>query len=382
MSKIYSRKDFLKTAGATLAVGSIGFPSILMPENELPDDDREQRRQVTFYTKYGYQDDDTWIIPVRAYVHRSRRTWERITTRMARSRYSLSDDEADNFRFRIHDFVTNSRSGRNVTLKFNNDPRNESFGVVDRSGNFADSGRYGYIRGNLFIHKDRAQELLDAQNSENGWLSFRTESDRYYGEGKFQLIEPEGLSVVSDIDDTIKVTEIPAGSRIVVQNTFFKNYTVAQGMVELYRSYENATFHYVSGSPWQLYTPLQNFLINQAGFPDGTFHCKTVRKSIFRVGSWSDLRELATNEMITYDQKITQISDMCNRFPKRQFVLIGDSGERDPEVYNTIKKRFPDQVREIIIRDVVNHRNAEPERLAGMRIIRARTITEGVSQFG
>jgi len=351
---------------------------------EIASDESEvdQRRQVTFYPTYGYMDGDTWVIPLRAYVHRDRRMWERLVTRQVRSRFNLRPEEADNFRYRIRDFVTNSRSGRDVQIEFENDPQDQKFGIIGNDGMFVESDNYGYIVGNLRIHKERAQELLDAQEGDDNWLRYSTVSDRYYGEGKFELIEPEGLSVVSDVDDTIKITEIPAGSRIVVRNTFFKDYTAAPGMVEKYKDYEDATFHYVSGSPWQLFDPLHSFLIEEAGFPRGTFHMKTVRKNIFRLGSWSDLRELATDEMVTFNQKINQISQLFIHFPDREFILIGDSGERDPEVYNTIRDRFPEQVREIIIRDVLNHRNIEPERLDGMNIIRARTITPGTSQFG
>ena len=342
----------------------------------------EQRRQVTFYPTYGYMDGDTWVIPLRAYVHRDRRMWERLTTRQVRSRFNLRPEEADNFRYRIRDFVTNSRSGRDVKIEFDNDPREQKFGIIGSDGMFMESDNYGYIDGHLRIHKEHAQELLDAQGGNDNWLRYSTVSDRYYGEGQFELIEPEGLSIVSDVDDTIKITEIPAGSRIVVRNTFFKDYTAAPGMVEKYNDYEDAAFHYVSGSPWQLFDPLHSFLIEDAGFPRGTFHMKTVRKNIFRLGSWSDLRELATDEMVTFNQKINQISRLFTRFPDREFILIGDSGERDPEVYSTIRDRFPDQVREIYIRDVLNHRELEPDRLEGMNIIRARTITPGTSQFG
>jgi phosphatidate phosphatase APP1 len=41
-------------------------------------------------------------------------------------------------------------------------------------------------------------------------------------------------------------------------------------------------------------------------------------------------------------------------FPDRKVILVGDSGERDPEVYREIEKRFSNQVQEIIIRDVIN----------------------------
>ncbi len=38
--------------------------------------------------------------------------------------------------------------------------------------------------------------------------------------------------------------------------------------------------------------------------------------------------------------------------PNRQFVLVGDSGERDPEVYRFLAKRFPNQVVAILIRNL------------------------------
>jgi phosphatidate phosphatase APP1 len=59
------------------------------------------------------------------------------------------------------------------------------------------------------------------------------------------------------------------------------------------------------------------------------------------------------------------------KFPERSFILIGDSGEKDPEVYHRIQTLFPRQVQEIRIRDVVNARELQPERLAGTIIIPA-----------
>ena len=51
--------------------------------------------------------------------------------------------------------------------------------------------------------------------------------------------------------------------------------------------------------------------------------------------------------------------------------MVGDSGEKDPEVYREIKKKFPNQVQEIKIRDVVNDREKNKSRLEGMTIIEA-----------
>jgi phosphatidate phosphatase APP1 len=39
-------------------------------------------------------------------------------------------------------------------------------------------------------------------------------------------------------------------------------------------------------------------------------------------------------------------------FPERRFVLVGDSGEKDPEVYSKLAARFPERVVAILIREV------------------------------
>jgi len=319
---------------------------------------------------------------MRMYAYERRNSVERMTTRMARSRYNLTPTEAERFRNRIRGLVADSESRETVSFVFDNDPENEEFDLQNESGDRVRTDLNGIATGMIKISRDRAQQLMDVQNSDKGWLKY-TAASSHRGNGHIQLIEPEGLSIVSDIDDTIKITEIPAGARIVVRNTFFKDYTDAPGMQNMYQQWrEHATFHYVSGSPWQLYNSLDNFLIGEAGFPQGTFHMKTVRKNLLNLGSWRDLRELATNELITYEQKIKQISGLMETYPKRRFILIGDSGEMDPEVYAIIYEKYPTQVHEIIIRDVVNARELQPERLKGMRIINARTIEPGLSQFG
>ena len=52
--------------------------------------------------------------------------------------------------------------------------------------------------------------------------------------------------------------------------------------------------------------------------------------------------------------RVEKIKGLMEKFPDRQFTLVGDSGEVDPEVYNEIKKWRSAQVKEIIIRDVIN----------------------------
>jgi phosphatidate phosphatase APP1 len=102
--------------------------------------------------------------------------------------------------------------------------------------------------------------------------------------------------------------------------------------------------HFVSSSPWQLFAPLTD-LVSASGFPAATFDLKRVRPR--------DL--LTTADLLLADPLQTKppaIRALFEKFPKRKFVLVGDSGEKDPEVYGPIAKEFASQVVRIFIRDV------------------------------
>jgi phosphatidate phosphatase APP1 len=83
--------------------------------------------------------------------------------------------------------------------------------------------------------------------------------------------------VISDIDDTIKVTDILDGKDVILQNTFFRKAKEIPGMSNVYRSWaaEGAKVHYVSNSPWQVYPALQEFLKDNK-FPQGSIHLRLV----------------------------------------------------------------------------------------------------------
>ncbi len=339
--------------------------------------------QVTFYPTYGCREGDDWMIPMRAWVHERRGLAEEVLARTAKSIGRLDQKEIDNFRLRIEAFVADSESGEMVTFAFDHDPENRAYRVQSDHENFPKTDLNGLVEGVIKIPITKAKELLRRQGSQNGWLTYRVANKGHSGEGRVCLLDPTGLSVISDIDDTIKITEIPAGLKVIVRNTFFRDFEAVPEVAKMYQEWSGASFHYVSGSPWQLYRPLSQFLFSEKGrFPEGTFHMKNVRMHLGNKNTWEDLKELVTNENATYDQKVAQISEIMERFPKRKFILVGDSGEKDPEVYREIKKKFSDQVQEIIIRDVVNDRVDNKSRLEGMTIIQAPTVIKGVSQFG
>jgi hypothetical protein len=339
------------------------------------------KEHVTFYPTYGYKQDGLWVIPMRIWVHENRDLTRAVLVKLADSLGDITDAEENNFKSRLADFVADDERKERVSFTFDNDPEHAAYQVQDQTGEFPRTDLNGLVEGFVLLPSAQASELLERQGSRHGWLTFRAVSQEHTGRGLVKLIEPRGLSVISDIDDTIKVTEIPAGAKVVVRNTFFRDFAAAPGMAEMYQAMASASFHYVSGGPWQLFKPLAEFFLGpQGGFPAGTFHMKNIRKNLLSADTWRDLRALAGGDA-TFDQKVSQISEIMENFPARKFILIGDSGERDPEVYAHIRDHFPGQVQEIRIRDVVNDRENQPQRLQGMTIIPALTVTKATNEF-
>lgn len=149
------------------------------------------------------------------------------------------------------------------------------------------------------------------------------------------LVRPQGIGVISDIDDTVKVTEVFHGIKAVLQNTFLKTFDDVPGMAKLYQGLEklDASFHYVSKSPPELHGPLADFL-HKKGFPISSIH----------------LCPLLGRNRANF--KLQQVESLLSQFPERKFILVGDSGEKDPEVYAEIMKRHPKQVLKVLIRSV------------------------------
>ncbi len=159
-------------------------------------------------------------------------------------------------------------------------------------------------------------------------------------------IEPIGISVVSDIDDTIKYTDSTCRQRMLT-NTFLRPFEAVGGMAQLYQNWkkQGAEFHYVSSSPWELFEPLSE-LCQTGDFPAGSMHLRyfRIRDEMFK--RWRPIRRKG---------KAGIIAGLMIQYPQRCFILVGDSGERDPEIYRILAKRFPKQVAGILIREIPDH---------------------------
>jgi phosphatidate phosphatase APP1 len=171
--------------------------------------------------------------------------------------------------------------------------------------------------------------------------------DRQF-KGVSYLLDPEGVSVVSDIDDTIKDSDVLDKKR-TVEKTFLEEFEVIPGMSAVYNAWQKqgASFHYVSSSSWQLYPFLWEFLKVEK-FPAGSFHLKLIR-----------LKDQSVLNFFksSLETKVPIIKKLIQRFPNRKFILVGDSGEHDPEVYGVIGRQFPGNILHIYIRDVTPHQD-------------------------
>ena len=197
-------------------------------------------------------------------------------------------------------------------------------------------------------HFDDKITLSVADGKSGEWIDIRAQTrpqDKRVFAGNIQLIGRRGVSIVSDIDDTIKISNV-LDKRELIANTFAREFRATPGMADLYRAWAgsgNVVFHYVSGTPWQLYPALAYF-VQREGFPRGSFNLRQFRLKDKSAGEFLENR--------TLEYKLGVIDTLMRRFTERQFVLVGDSGEKDPEVYKELAARFPNQVKAILIRDV------------------------------
>jgi phosphatidate phosphatase APP1 len=302
----------------------------------------ERHESVVFYPTYGVleQDGVTWRIPVAGTVYEpgmvgiTKRLMLRLLQRVMQA--DRADFQSPIFQERIRGFVAAVEKGKRVAVSVGRQVQP----LQKRST------RLGYFCGTVRVSVGEMHELSRDGDLADNWLTLRLASphDEHRGFiGRAQLLPPRGVSVITDIDDTIKHTEVTC-RKSLLRNTFLREFLPIHGMPELYRQWagQGAAFHYVSSSPWQLYAPLAE-LCQTCGFPDGTFHLRNFR-----------LRDHMLRRLFLVRRPVKGlvIKQLLLTFPERKFLLVGDSGERDPEIYGAMARRFPRQVAGVFIREL------------------------------
>ncbi len=171
--------------------------------------------------------------------------------------------------------------------------------------------------------------------------------------------------VVSDIDDTVMHTGVANKAamlwRLFVQDA--ESRTVFPGVSVLYRALhagpsgdEGNPMLYVSRAPWGIYDILEAFFQRHA-IPEGP---------ILFLREWGvSLKSPLPRRAV--DHKRHLIEAMMALYDEMPFVLIGDSGQHDPEIYSRLVERHGARIRAVYIRDITARgpdRAAEVARLS------------------
>lgn len=158
------------------------------------------------------------------------------------------------------------------------------------------------------------------------------------------------LGVISDMDDTVIRTDARSLWRMLRLTLFANAHTrvAFPGVSAFFRALrgrpdgsapQNPLF-YVSSSPWNLHDLLEHFLeLND--IPEGPL--------VLRDWGSTERELLSTGH---HHHKLTAIRDIMNTYPDLPFILIGDSGQADPEIYRDVVHEFPQRILAAYIRDV------------------------------
>ncbi|NVO29573.1 App1 family protein [Hymenobacter lapidiphilus] len=155
--------------------------------------------------------------------------------------------------------------------------------------------------------------------------------------------------VISDLDDTVIETSatnlLRMARTVLLRNA--RSRLPFKGVAEFYRQLQlgrngkrNNPFFYVSSSPWNLYDLLDDFL-ELNGIPPGPL--------LLRDASLKRQTAAASSH---HAHKLHEIENLLLTYPLLPFILIGDSGQEDANIYREVVRRHPGRILAIYIRDV------------------------------
>ncbi|MGJ3234478.1 App1 family protein [Marivirga sp.] len=199
------------------------------------------------------------------------------------------------------------------------------------------------------------------QNYNPGWhdvnYSIIDEGNEIYrATGEFLVVGDEAkFGTISDIDDTILVshaTQLFKKFRLIMTKNA-KTRLPFEGVTEFYEKLraEANPFFYVSSSEWNLYDFLQDF-----------FKVRNIPKGPFLLQEYkSGLRDLLFTGGGSHQHKQDKIKRLMTLFPNLKFILIGDSGQRDTEIYRQALHEFPERILAVYIRKIGKKDNFDQE---------------------
>ena len=333
------------------------YSNMTLNQHSSPSNIKADENLIFFRTNAWFESEsDQWYIPIHGWVYEPQNSTirKKVFAKALEKKYQLKVNETTeaNFSRRINLMLADNERGKKVIIKLAG--KYYPLNVSKPNGQIKDTIIVSAKEIDVFLAEQRLV-AKDKQKLHKNRIQFTAISNNQHTQrvfaGESLLLRSKGISVISDIDDTIKITEVKDHKKLL-NNTFLKAFSVVPSISSKYQEWhdQNVSIHFVSSSPWQLYSPLSEFMARE-GFPWATLSLKTVR---FKDSSLFDLFKKGTAT------KPLQIEPILRAYPKRQFILIGDSGEQDPEVYADIYQRFKPQIKQIYIRNVTQEsRNNE-----------------------
>jgi Phosphatidate phosphatase APP1, catalytic domain len=296
---------------------------------------------VVLFPSAGHQSEDGrhWVVPLQAWVYVPQHSHQRrkAIAELLKQRHGLDLTPANAAFFdpRINLLLADNKRGRTIVVE-----------VLGVRAALPPTSANGHSQGQVRIP-------VSADTPEGTRVTLRavlTPIDSRTIEATAHLVGRAGLSVISDIDDTVKITHV-RDRRMLWEATFYKSFEAVPGMPDAYQrlAAKGAAFHYVSSSPWHLAEPLLAFL-GASGFAVSSISLKHVR-----------LKDRTALNILKpgRETKPPAIEAILTRYPERRFILIGDSGEDDPEVYAEALRNHPKQIARIFIRNITGARRTD-----------------------
>lgn len=176
----------------------------------------------------------------------------------------------------------------------------------------------------------------------------RVEQSTFRFQSAVQIPQRAEFGVISDLDDTVLetgATDMLRQARIVLLNgphsrVPFAGVSAFYQALQIERGRPVNPIFYVSSSPWNIFDLFEEFL-DVHDIPRGTFLLKDYgfdRDKFIKSGH--------------EDYKKKRIQGVLDTYPDLPFVLIGDSGQKDPEIYRSVVEDNPGRIQAIYVRDV------------------------------
>ena len=323
-----------------IALAGFGDAQSPLQQSVQHDIGLEPDEHVVFVRSYGYpiEDGKTWRLLVAGRIWKGHGVW-------------LGGASASWLRATLGKarmlFVKDVR-GRQLTIQVGGMPDDSQSRPVLSLGKqktvAVTSDEHGEFTGHITLSNNEVIRLSEQRGQANWHITYglagSVDKD---SRSRIYLCRPSGISVVSDIDDTIKDSHIWSQTATIVHTLL--PFKAVSGMANLYSGWStnsDARFHYVSEGPDQMEKPIEHFL-DSSGFPEGS-----VALQVVSLKDKKTMHDWRGGNPCHY--KIERIGKILEDFPERRFCLIGDAGAGDKRALRWLASKYPDRVKWVFIR--------------------------------